>query len=335
MAKKEAKPEVVVVTGASAGLGRAIAMAFAKRGASVGLIARGGAGMDGLEGAKWDVERLGGKALILPCDVADPDQVEAAAEQAETELGPIDVWVNNAMTSVFGPVTEIKPEEFRRVTEVTYLGQVYGTVAALKRMKPRGKGHIVLVGSALAYRGIPLQSAYCGAKHAIQGFADSLRAELLHEKSGVRLTMVQMPAMNTPQFDWVKNLLPNKPQPVPPIYQPEVAAEAVYWAAHHDRREIFVGVSTDIAILGNKLFPQIGDWYLSRTGFQSQQRPDQPADKESACNLWEPVPGDHGPHGDFDDQAKSFSPQLWLSFNRKWLALAGLAVAGAILWRKP
>ena len=332
MAKKEAKPEVVVVTGASAGLGRAIAMAFAKRGASVGLIARGGAGMDGLEGAKRDVERLGGKALILPCDVADPDQVEAAAEQAETELGPIDVWVNNAMTSVFGPVTEIRPEEFRRVTEVTYLGQIYGTMAALKRMKPRNKGHIVLVGSALAYRGIPLQSAYCGAKHGIQGFADSLRAELLHDKSQVMLCMVQMPAMNTPQFDWVKNLLPNKPQPVPPIFQPEVAAEAVYWAAHHDRREIFVGSSTDIAILGNKLFPQIGDWYLGRTGFSSQQRPNQPAVKDLAYNLWEPLPGDHGPHGDFDAKAKSFSPQLWLSLNRRWLALAGLAVAGAILY---
>jgi NAD(P)-dependent dehydrogenase (short-subunit alcohol dehydrogenase family) len=325
------KQEIVVVTGASAGLGRAIAVAFGKRGAAVGLIARGGAGMDGLEGAKREVEQAGGKALILPCDVADPDQVEAAAEKVETELGPIDVWVNDAMTSVFGPVTEIKPEEFRRVTEVTYLGQVYGTMAALKRMKPRNHGHIVLVGSALAYRGIPLQSAYCGAKHAIQGFADSLRAELLHDKSAVKLCMVQMPAMNTPQFDWVKNLLPNKPQPVPPIYQPEVAAEAVYWAAHHNRREIFVGSSTDIAILGNKLFPQVGDWYLGRTGFKSQQRPNQPADKNQSFNLWQPVPGDHGAHGDFDDKAKTFSPQLWLSLNRKWLALAGIVVAGAVL----
>jgi len=325
------KAEVVVITGASAGLGRAIACAFAKRGASVGLIARGGAGMDGLEGAKREVEQLGGKALILPCDVADPDQVEAAAAQAEIQLGPIQVWVNNAMTSVFGPVTEIAPEEFRRVTEVTYLGQVYGTMAALKRMKPRNTGHIVLVGSALAYRGIPLQSAYCGAKHAIQGFADSLRAELLHDKSRVKLTMVQMPAMNTPQFDWVKNLLPNKPQPVPPIYQPEVAAEAVYWAAHHDRREIFVGNSTDIAIMGNKLFPQVGDWYLSRTGFQSQQRPGQPKDKDAPNNLWEPLPGDHGAHGDFDDKAKTFSPQIWLSLHRKPL-FAAMGLAGLAAW---
>jgi len=328
------KPEVVVVTGASAGLGRAIAVAFGKRGAVVGLIARGGAGMDGLEGAKREVEKAGGKALILPCDVAEPDQVEAAAEKAETELGPIDVWVNDAMTSVFGPVKEIKPDDFKRVTEVTYLGQVYGTMAALKRMLPRDKGHIVLVGSALAYRGIPLQSAYCGAKHGIQGFADSLRAELLHDKSQVKLCMVQMPAMNTPQFDWVKNLLPNKPQPVPPIYQPEVAAEAVYWAAHHDRREIFVGTSTDIAILGNKLFPQVGDWYLGRTGFSSQQRPNQPKDRNGPDNLWEPVPGDHGAHGDFDDKAKAFSPQLWLSLNRKWLAVAGIIVAGAIFARR-
>ncbi len=321
------KKEVVVVTGASTGLGRAIACAFAKRGASVGLIARGGAGMDGLEGAGRDVEQRGGKALLLPCDVADAEQVEAAAQKAERELGPIDVWVNNAMTSVFGPVHEIEPRDFKRVTDVTYLGQVYGTMAALKRMKPRDKGQIVLVGSALAYRGIPLQSAYCGAKHGIQGFADSLRAELLHDKSHVRLCMVQMPAMNTPQFEWVKNLLPDKPQPVPPIYQPEVAAEAVYWAAHHRRREIFVGVSTDIAILGNKLFPQVGDWYLSRTGFGSQQRKGQPTAKDAPNNLWEALSGDRGAHGPFDKKAKNFSLQLWLSLNRKPV-LAALGVLG-------
>jgi NAD(P)-dependent dehydrogenase (short-subunit alcohol dehydrogenase family) len=321
--------EVVVVTGASAGLGRAIACAFAKRGAKVGLIARGGAGMDGLEGAKRDVEKLGGTALMLPCDVADPDQVEAAAQKAEAELGPIDVWVNDAMTSVFGPVHEIEPNDFKRVTDVTYLGQVYGTMAALKRMKPRDKGHIVLVGSALAYRGIPLQSAYCGAKHGIQGFADSLRAELLHYKSKVHLCMVQMPAMNTPQFEWVKNLLPDKPQPVPPIFQPEVAAEAVYWAAHHRRREIFVGGSTDIAILGNKLFPQVGDWYLSRTGFQSQQRKGQPTGKDAPDNLYAALPGDRGPHGPFDKKAKNFSLQLWLSLNRKPV-LAALGLAGLV-----
>jgi NAD(P)-dependent dehydrogenase (short-subunit alcohol dehydrogenase family) len=323
------KSEVVVVTGASAGLGRAIACAFAKRGAKVGLIARGGAGMDGLEGAKREVEKLGGTALMLPCDVADPQQVEAAAEKAETELGPIDVWVNDAMTSVFGPVHEIKPEDYKRVTEVTYLGQVYGAMAALKRMKPRDKGHIILVGSALAYRGIPLQSAYCGSKHAIQGFADSLRAELLHDKSGVKLCMVQMPAMNTPQFEWVKNLLPKKPQPVPPIFQPEVAAEAVYWAAHHGRREIFVGGSTDIAIVGNKLFPKVGDWYLSRTGFKSQQRPNEPSKPGAPDNLYEALPGDRGAHGPFDKKAKTFSLQLWLSLNRKPL-LAGMAACGLV-----
>jgi len=325
------KAEVVVVTGASAGLGRAIACAFAKRGASVGLIARGGAGMDGLEGAKREVEALGGKALILPCDVADHTQVEAAAQKAEDALGPIDVWVNDAMASVFGPVTEIKPEDFKRVTEVTYLGQVYGTMAALKRMTPRGKGHIVLVGSALAYRGIPLQSAYCGSKHAIQGFADSLRAELLHDKSKIHLCMVQMPAMNTPQFEWVKNLLPDKPQPVPPIYQPEVAAEAVYWAAHHRRREIFVGISTDVAILGNKLFPQVGDWYLSRTGFKSQQRKNQPVAPDAPNNLYDALPGDRGAHGPFDKKSKNFSVQLWLSLNRKPV-LAALGLAGLGLW---
>lgn len=323
--------EVAVVTGASAGLGRAIACAFAKRGASVGLIARGGAGMDGLEGAKRDVEALGGKALMLPCDVADPEQVEAAAEKAEAELGPIDVWVNDAMTSVFGPVDEISAADYKRVTEVTYLGQVYGAMSALKRMKKRGKGHIILVGSALAYRGIPLQSAYCGAKHAIQGFADSLRAELLHAKSRIHICMVQMPAMNTPQFDWVKNLMPDKPQPVPPIYQPEVAAEAVYWAAHHRRREIFVGGSTDIAILGNKLFPQVGDWYLSRTGFRSQQRLGEPTNHAAPDNLYEPLSGDRGMHGDFDDKAKSSSKQLWLSLHRKSL-FAGLGLAGLATW---
>jgi NAD(P)-dependent dehydrogenase (short-subunit alcohol dehydrogenase family) len=330
------KSEVVVVTGASAGLGRAIACAFARRGAHVGLIARGGAGMDGLESAKKEVEALGGHALLLPCDVADAGAVDEAASLAERELGPIDIWINNAMTSVFGPVTEILPDEFRRVTEVTYLGQVYGTMAALKRMRPRNRGTIILVGSALAYRGIPLQSAYCGAKHAIQGFADSLRSELLHDRSDVHVCMVQMPAMNTPQFNWVKNMLPNKPQPVPPIYQPEVAAEAVYWAAHHRRRELFVGKSTVVAIMGNKLFPQVGDWYLARTGFQSQQRPDQPANKAAKYNLWEPLSGDHGTHGDFDDKSSDFSPQLWLSLNRKWL-LAGagaVGLAAAVITRK-
>src|SRR5918911_1748378 len=234
-------PAVVVITGASAGVGRATAQAFARRGARVGLLARG---RDGLEGARRDVEALGGRALVLPTDVANAEAVERAAEAVEREFGPIDIWINNAMVSVFSPVKKMKPEEYRRVTEVTYLGVVYGTLAALKRMLPRDRGVIVQVGSALAYRGIPLQAAYCGAKHAIQGFMDALRCELLHDGSHVRVTMVQMPALNTPQFGWVKSRLPHKAQPVPPIYQPEVAAEAIVWAAHHPRRELCVGFST-------------------------------------------------------------------------------------------
>ncbi|HEX6287782.1 MAG TPA: SDR family oxidoreductase [Herpetosiphonaceae bacterium] len=319
------KPEVVVITGASAGVGRATARAFARRGAHIGLLARG---RDGLEGARRDVEALGGKALVLPTDVADSDQVEAAAARVEKAFGPIDIWVNNAMTSVFSPVKETTPAEFRRVTDVTYLGYVYGTLAALKRMLPRDQGAIVQVGSALAYRGIPLQAAYCGAKHAIQGFCDSLRAELIHDGSNVRLTMVQMPALNTPQFDWVKSRLPNRAQPVPPIFQPEVAAEAIVWAAHHDRREVYVGLSSVIAIVGNKIAPGLGDWYLGRSGYKSQQT-DEPRDPEAMHNLWEPVPGDHGAHGRFDDRAKQSSWQLWATTHRSWLALAGAGVASA------
>src|SRR6266478_291169 len=244
--------EVVVITGASAGVGRATAQRFAKKGARIGLLARG---IDGLEGARRDVEKLGGKALVIPVDVADADQVEAAAARIEAELGEIDIWINNAMTSVFSPIKEMTPEEFRRVTEVTYLGYVYGTLAALKRMLSRDRGVIVQVGSALAYRGIPLQAAYCAAKHAIQGFCDSLRCELLHDKSNVRLTMVQLPALNTPQFGWVKSRLPRRTQPVPPIFQPEVAAEAIYFAAHHPRREFYVGMPSVKAIVANKIAP--------------------------------------------------------------------------------
>jgi NAD(P)-dependent dehydrogenase (short-subunit alcohol dehydrogenase family) len=239
--KPHIESEVVVITGASAGVGRATVRAFAKRGARIGLIARG---KDGLEGALADVESLGGKGLILPCDVANANEVEAAAARVEEELGPIDIWVNNAVVSVFSPVKEMTAKEFKRVTEVTYLGAVYGTLAALGRMLPRDRGCIVQVGSALAFRSIPLQSAYCGAKHAIQGFTQSLRCELLHDKSNVRITMVQLPAMNIPQFSWVKSRLPRKPQPVPPIYQPEIAAAAIAYAAHHDRREIQVGLPT-------------------------------------------------------------------------------------------
>src|SRR6185436_17230425 len=239
---------VVVITGASAGVGRATARAFAAGGADIGLLARG---VDGLEAARREVEAAGGRALVLPTDVADPDQVEAAAERVERELGPIDVWVNNAMVSVLSPVRYLKNDEIRRVTDVTYLGVVYGTTAALRRMLPRDRGSIVQVGSALAYRGIPLQAAYCGAKHAIQGFTESLRCELLHDGSSVRVTMVQLPAMNTPQFDWVKSRMPRKPQPVPPIYTPEIAANAIVWAAAHERRELSVGIPTAVAIWGN------------------------------------------------------------------------------------
>src|ERR1051326_5525876 len=231
------KPEVVVVTGASAGVGRAIVQAFARRGAHIGLLARG---HEGLEGARREVEEFGGKALVIPTDTANADQVEAAAAKVEETFGPIDLWINVAMASVFSPVKEMKPEEYKRVTEVTYLGYVYGTLAALKRMLPRDKGHIIQIGSALAYRGIPLQSAYCGAKHAIQGFTESLRAELLHDKSNVKITMVQLPAVNTPQFGWVKSRLPHKAQPVPPIYEPEVIADAVVWVTEHYRRELFI-----------------------------------------------------------------------------------------------
>jgi short-subunit dehydrogenase len=320
------RPEVVVITGASAGVGRATAREFAKRGAHIGLLARG---RDGLEAARREVEDMGGRALALPVDVADADRVEAAAAEVEERLGQIDVWVNNAMTSVFSPVKEMKPEEFKRVTEVTYLGVVYGTLAALKRMLPRDHGVIVQVGSALAYRGIPLQAAYCGAKHAIQGFVDSLRCELLHDKSGVRVTMVQMPALNTPQFRWVKSRLPHKAQPVPPIFQPEVAARAIYYAAHHGRREMYVGMPTVEAIVGNRVAPRLLDYYLARTGYESQQT-DEPADPNRPNNLWEPVPGDHGAHGVFDDRSSDHSWQLWADTHRGLLALAGLGLAGAV-----
>jgi len=315
--------EVVVITGASAGVGRATAQAFAARGARIGLLARG---RDGLEGARRDVEELGGQALVLPTDVADPHAVEAAALAVESTFGPIDVWINNAMVSVFSPVNEITPEEYRRVTEVTYLGQVYGTLAALRRMRPRNRGAIVLVGSALAYRGIPLQSAYCAAKHAVQGFFDSLRCELIHDNSRVRLTMVQMPALNTPQFGWVKSRLPRKAQPVPPIYQPEVAAEAIVWAAHHDRREVLVGMPTVDAVIGNKVAPGYLDHYLARNGYDAQMT-DQPRDPNQPDNLWEPVPGDHGAHGAFDARSRRYSPQLWADEHRGLLALTGLSVA--------
>ena len=322
------KPEVVVITGASAGLGRAIARDFGEHGASVGLISRN---QDRLDSAKKEIEQGGGRALVLPADVADPAAIESAAEKVERELGPIDVWVNNAMTSVFSPIEEMEPEEFKRVTEVTYLGTVYGTLAALKRMRPRNRGAIVQVGSALAYRSIPLQSAYCAAKHAIAGFTDSLRCELIHQKSRVHVSIVHMPALNTPQFGWVKSRLPRKAQPVAPIFQPEVGARAVYWAAHHRRREVFVGGSTVAAIYGQKFIPGLLDRYLGKTGYASQQH-DGPEDPNRPNNLWESVPRDVAAHGAFDDRASYRSPELWMSAHRTALALAAAGFAGGVMF---
>jgi NAD(P)-dependent dehydrogenase (short-subunit alcohol dehydrogenase family) len=303
-------PRVVVVTGGSAGVGRAAAQAFAKRGAKVAVLARG---QDRLEDAAQELKSLGAPdAMGIQTDVSDAEQVERAAQQVEEKLGPIDAWVNNAMVTVFGPFTQMAPDEFRRVTEVTYLGAVHGTRAALKRMLPRNRGVIVQVGSALSDRSIPLQSAYCGAKHAIRGFTDSIRSELIHEKSRVRLTMVQMPALNTPQFDWCKSNMPNRAQPVPPIYQPEIAADAIVYAATHRRREMYVGLPTVEAMWGNKIIAGWLDRMLGKSNYQAQQT-NQPEDPSRPCNLWDPVPGQFGAHGRFDDRARSRSLQLWAS----------------------
>jgi NAD(P)-dependent dehydrogenase (short-subunit alcohol dehydrogenase family) len=314
---------VVVVTGATSGVGRAIVREFAGRGDSVALLARG---RDGLEAAKGEVERAGGRALALPTDVAVADQVESAAEATEDALGPIDVWVNNAMTTVFGEFLDISTDEFRRATEVTYLGAVWGTRAALRRMVERNRGTIVLVGSALAYRGIPLQSAYCGAKHAEKGFFESLRCELLHRGSNVHLTMVQLPGLNTPQFEHCESKMPNQPMPMPPVYQPEVAARAVAWAADHRRREVYVGLPSVYTILGNRLAPWLLERYLAKTAYDSQQVNGEPVG-ERPSNLFAPMDGDPGAHGRFDDQAQERSPQLVVTRNRRWLGL-GAAVAG-------
>jgi len=318
--------EVVVITGASAGVGRATARAFGKRKAKVGLIARG---RDGLDAAKREIEADGGEAIVLPLDVSDHDAVERAAGEVESRFGPIDIWINNAMLSVFSPIAEMKPDEYKRVTEVTYLGYVWGTLAALRRMKPRDRGTIVQVGSALAYRGIPLQSAYCAAKHAVQGFHDSLRSELIHDKSSVRVVMVQMPALNTPQFRWVKSRLPRKAQPVPPIFQPEVAADAIVWAAYSGRREVNVGWPTTKAIIGNNFFPGLGDWYLARNGYDAQMI-DEPEDPNRPDNLWSPLAGDHGAHGVFDDQSIPHSAQMMINKQRPWVLAAIGLVAGAL-----
>lgn len=315
--------KVVVITGASAGLGRALVREFASHGAKIGILARGN---DGIEAAKREAEDLGGEAIAISTDVSDETQVEAAASQIEEAFGPIDVWINNAMVSVFSELKNIKPEEFKRVTDVTYLGQVYGTMAALKRMLPRDQGTIVLVGSALAYRGIPLQSAYCGAKHGILGFFESLRAELIHDKSNIKLSMVQLPAMNTTQFGFVKSRLPNKPKPMGKIYEPEVAARAIFHDVLHPEREAYVGYPTVQAIVGNKVIPGLLDHYLAKVGYKGQQT-DEPAE-EREDNLWDPIPGDHGAHGNFGKKSREFSLKLWME-KHPWLAGAGMATLAA------
>jgi len=330
--------QVIVITGASGGIGRAVARRYARRGADLALLARG---EEGLAAAAAEVKALGGTPLPLAVDVADAGAVADATDLVEAELGPIDVWVNNAFVGVLAPFTEMSLDEFRRVTEVTYLGYVHGTRAALERMLPRDRGTIVQVGSALAYRGIPLQSAYCGAKHAIQGFHESLRCELLHEGSRVRVTMVQLPAVNTPQFDWVRSKLRRKAQPVPPIYQPEVAAKAIVYAADHPRRrEYWVGGSTAATLIANAIAPGLLDRYLARTGYRSQQT-EEPRPASQPANLWRPADGraghDYGAHGRFDEEATARSAQLWASQHHGTLLAAGTAVAATVaglVWRR-
>lgn len=321
------KQPVVVVTGASARVGRAVVRELAcKHEAKLGLLARG---VDRLEATRSEVEELGGQAIVLPADVADAEAVDRAASAVEERLGPIDVWINNAMASMMAPFKQMTLAEFRRITEVTYLGYVHGTHAALHRMLSRDRGVILQVGSALAYRSIPLQSGYCGAKHAIVGFTESLRTELLHDQSNVQVRMVQLPAVNTPQFEWIRNRMGGKSKPVGTIYQPEVAANAIVWAVYHDRPEIQLGYPTVEAILGDKIAPRLLDHYLARTVYEGHitNIPDPPGRPD---NLFEPVPGNFGAHGPYNAEAWNSSPQFWLNKNRGWLALAGAGVVAAI-----
>jgi NADP-dependent 3-hydroxy acid dehydrogenase YdfG len=321
----ETESRVVVITGASAGVGRATARAFAAKGARVGLIARNA---DALEAARREVEARGGEAVVAIADVSDFAAVERAARTIEDAFGPIDVWINNAMTSVLGPIIEITPEEFRRVTEVTYLGVVHGTLVALRSMLPRDTGVIIQVGSTLAYRGIPLQAPYCAAKHAVQGFHDSLRSELIHEGSNVQVCMVNLPALNTPQFRWIRSHMPRKAQPFGTIFEPEVAARAIVWASEHPRRELNVGWGTTQAIVANAFVPGLLDRHLGRIGFDRQQG-EEPEEPGRPDNLFGPVPGDAGAHGVFGEKAKSISPQLLANTHRGAIG-AAIAVVGVV-----
>jgi short-subunit dehydrogenase len=315
---------VIVITGASGGLGRATARLLATRGAKIVLLARG---KDGLEGAKSDVQERGGSAIAVQTDVSQYEQVRAAADAAEREFGPIDLWINNAMVSMYSPFTKMTPEEFRHIVEVTFLGQVYGTHCALQRMMQRDRGVIIQVGSALAFRSIPLQSAYCASKHAIQGFTESIRSELIHQESRVRVSIVNMPALNTTQFTWTKNKMPHKARPTGTIFQPEVAADAILFAAENDRREIMVGYTTVEATLGEKVIPGTLDRYLAKAAWDGAMLPEA-SDPNQPDNFWEPLSGDHGSHGHFDKLARRFSVQLWASKHRNAL-LGGLVTVGA------
>lgn len=324
----QSRGQVVVITGASSGVGRAIARAFGQEQARVALIARN---EEALQHAAEEIRAAGGEARVFPIDVSEAEAVQAVADAVVDTWGRIDRWVNCAMVSVFSPVKEMTPDEYLRVTKVTYLGYVYGTLAALKHMLPRDEGHIIQIGSALTYRSIPLQSAYCAGKAAIRGFTDSLRSELIHDRSRVKISMIQLPAVNTPQFDVVRTRLPNHPQPVPPIYQPEVIARAVVYVSRHPTRELWLGASAWKAILAQRIAPRFADWYLARTNYRAQQT-DEPVPKGRPDNLYRPVPGDRGAHGDFDDRSRRHSPLLWMRTHRGWMA-AGVAATAALSWR--